>query len=169
MRSAECGVRSAECGVRNSEFRVQSSEFRTQSSEFRVQPGLDNQVLPRCRPFWNLLEACLYFVRLDLTRSKGGHGRAQFRVQNGLWRGSQFRGGTIQRSEFRGWLWRRTGKRVSSESRVQNSTCLPVGLRGVKMGENPEFRVQIGCIARGGEKGVGGVHFPTFQKGVSES
>ena len=24
---------------------------------------------------------------VDLTRSKGGRGRAQFRVQNGLWRG----------------------------------------------------------------------------------
>ena len=62
------------------------------------------------------------------------------------------RGHNPQRSEFRGWLWRRRGKRVSSESRVQNSTCLPVGLRGVKMGENPEFRVQIGCIALGRRK-----------------
>ena len=60
--------------------------------------------------------------------------------------GSQSRGGTIQRAESRGWLWRRTGKRVSSESRVQNSTCLPVGLRGVEKGVNPEFRVQGGHL-----------------------
>ena len=33
-----------------------------------------------------------------------------------------------------------------SESRVQSSTCLPVGLRGVEKGENPEFRVQSGCL-----------------------
>ena len=65
--------------------------------------------------------------------------------------GSQFRGGTIQRSEFgiqrpEGGLWRRRGKRVRSESRVQSSTCLPVGLRGVEKGVNPEFRVQGGHL-----------------------
>ena len=33
-----------------------------------------------------------------------------------------------------------------SESRVQSSTCLPVGLRGVEKGVNPEFRVQGGHL-----------------------
>ena len=83
--------------------------------------------------------------------------------------GSQSRGGTIQRAESRGWLWRRTGKRVSSESRVQNSTCLPVGLRGVKMGENPEFRVQIGCIALGRRKRGWGSSLSEFpERGLRE-
>ena len=113
--------------LRSAEFRVQSSEFRTQSSEFRVQPGLDNQVLPGCRPFWNLLEACLYFVTTGSheieRRSRQGS------VQSSEWplEGVPVQRGlnplsTIQRSEFRGWLWRRRGKRG---------------------GVNPEFRVQL--------------------------
>ena len=87
--------------------------------------------------------------------------------------GSQSRGGTIQRAESRGWLWRRTGKRVSSESRVQNSTCLPVGLeRGGKWGES---RVQSSdWLSWTGEekKGLGEFTFRLSRKGsqrVNES
>ena len=58
---------------------------------------------------------------------------------------------------------------MSSESRVQNSTCLPVGLRGVKMGENPEFRVQIGCIALGRRKRGWGSSLSDFpERGLRE-
>ena len=56
-----------------------------------------------------------------------------------------------------------------SESRVHSSTCLPVGLRGVKMGENPEFRVQIGCIGLGRRKRGWGSSLSDFpERGLRE-
>ena len=92
--------------------------------------------------FRNLLEACLYFVRLNLRRSRRGHGRTQFRVQKGLWRGhsSERAQSGAQSSEGEG------GKGGRSEFRVQSSTCLPVEEREEEKGENSEFRVQSGCL-----------------------
>ena len=56
-----------------------------------------------------------------------------------------------------------------SESRVQSSTCLPVGLRGVENGENPEFRVRIGCLGLGRRKRGWGSSLSDFpEEGLRE-